>query len=197
MKKTLLTGALGFVIAALAAAPAFAGPVEGRKILLKDNGKKEKINALLKGSGVEGISAAALEALQGSPGGAMLDVCAGSGVVGSLELPYANWSTNKKGTLLKYKDKGNTSGIKVISLKPGKSLKIVGKNTVLEMGAALQSVAVRLTVGDMKTCANYSDPKKDTGSQFKAKKGAAPSDCEDETLGCAVGDGSPSAAFLD
>jgi hypothetical protein len=180
-------------------APAFGADngVAGKKIILKD-GKKQKLNALLKDSSVAGFSAEELATLQGSVGGALLDVCAGNGSSGSVELPWANWSTNKKGTLLKYKDKGNTSGIKVITLKPGKTIKIVGKTAVVPMGSPLEGVGLRLSLGSQTNCALFGSDtaKKDTGSLFKAKKSSAPADCADATLLCSPA-GSPSGAFLD
>jgi hypothetical protein len=199
MKRTLVAGVLGLAIVASGVVPAFAADngVAGKKVLLKD-GNKQKLNALLKGSSVAGISAEELATLQGSVGGALLDVCAGNGSSGSMELPWANWSMNKKGTLLKYKDKGNTSGVKVITLKPGKLIKIVGKNTVVPMGTPLEGIGMRLTTGSETNCALFgsSTAKKDTGSLFKAKKSTAPADCSDATLLCAPA-GSPSGAFLD
>jgi len=200
MKRTMVAAAVGCALMVAGVVPAFAADngVAGKKILLKDNGKKAKLNALLKDSSVAAISAEELEALQGSPGGALLEACAGNGSSGSVELPWANWSVNKKGTLLKYKDKGNTSGIKVITLKAGKLIKIVGKTTVVPMGAPLEGVGLRLTTGSETNCSLFgaSTVKKDTESLFKAKNAAAPSDCADATLLCAPA-GSPSGAFLD
>jgi len=200
MKRTLLAGVIGLAIVASGVAPARAADngVAGKMVLLKDNGKKAKLNALLKDSSVAGITAEELATLQGSVGGALLEACAGNGASGSVELPWANWSMNKKGTLLKYKDKGNTSGIKVITLKPGKLIKIVGKTTVVSMDAPLEGLGLRLTTGSETNCALF-DPasaKKDVAGLFKAKKSSAPADCADGTLLCAPA-GSPSGAFLD
>jgi len=199
MKRALVAGVVGFAIVASGVGPAFAADngVAGRKIILKD-GHKAKLNVLLKDSSVAGISADELEMLQGSAGGALLEVCAGNGASGAVELPWKDWSTNKPGTLLKYKGKGNTGDVKVITLKPGKLVKIVGKTTVVPMGMPLQGLGMRLTLGSETNCALFGSDtvKKDTESMFKAKKASAPADCADATLLCPEM-GSPSGAFLD
>ena len=194
MKKALLASIVWAfaVVVTVSAAHAHEEGLDGKKILLKDNGKKAKINFLAKGSGIEGLTQ---EQLDSSPGAAILELCGANGQFGVVVLPYDNWKVNKKG-LMKYKEKGNTAGIKVITLKPGKTLKIVGKTSVLSMASTLGGVSVRLDLnGEDKMCTYFdaTSVKKDDPGKFKAKGGTAPADCADATLKC----GSPSGAFLD
>lgn len=197
MKKAIVATVVGACALAFVAVPTLAVDtgISAKKIQLKDNGKKGKLNFLSKDSGIAGLSAEDLAAVQGSAGGAMLDVCAANGQRGTEVLPYANWKVNKKG-VMKYKAKGKVEGVKVITLKPGKTLKIVAKSAIVPLDQAPGGVSVRLDLtGSDPMCTYFSaaTAKKDEAGLFKAKGATAPSDCSNATLLC----GSPSGAFLD
>jgi hypothetical protein len=191
MKKLVMAAVVGIGLAGLVV-PAFAGPVSGKKTLLK-NGKKilvlSKNDAAIVAPTQEQLDAAE------SAGGAFLTVCTQSGPSGTQELDVSGFSLNKKG-ILKFKAKGKAP-VKGILVKSGRTLKIVGKSSIVPMmeGESLGAVSVRLTIGDMDTCTTFGAPSKDDGKIFKAKDGSAPADCDDATLGCPVA--SPSGAFLD
>jgi hypothetical protein len=191
MKRLMIVAVVGIGLAGLVA-PASAGPVSGKKILLK-NAKK----ILLLSKNDAGIVAPTQEQLDaaGSTGGAFLTVCAESGASGTQELDLSGFSLNKKG-ILKFKAKGKAP-VKGILVKSGRTLKIVGKSSILPMtlDESLGAVGVRLTIGDMETCTMFGSPSKDNGKIYKAKNGVAPAGCDDVTLGCVPG-GSPSGAFL-
>lgn len=191
MKKLMMVAVVGMGLAALVV-PAHAGPVSGKKILLKSG---KKILVLSKNdTGIVAPTQAELDAAA-SAGGAFLTLCAENGQSGTQSLDLGGFKLNKKG-ILKFKAKGKAP-VKVILAKTGRTLKIVGKSSILSMteGEDLSGVSVRLTIGDVEMCTTFGDPSKDGGKIFKAKNGTAPADCDDVTLGC-VPAGSPSGAFL-
>lgn len=195
MKKLIMGAVLGLGLAGLVV-PTFAAgdnPTSGRKMLLKAD---KKIGVLAKND--DGIVAVTQEELDAaaSTGGAFLTLCAQNGQSESEPLDLDGFSLNKKG-ILKFKAKGKAS-VKNILVKSGRTLKIVGKSSILSMmdGEALGGVSVRLSIGDHRVCTTFGSASKDDGKTFKAKNGTTPADCDDATLGC-VPAGSPSGAFLD
>ena len=186
MKKLLVAVVVGVGLVGLTV-PAVAGPVAGKKILLKQG---KKIVTLAKNqTGVEAPTQAQLD----SATGAFLTVCSANGQQADVMLPLGNFSLNKKG-ILKYKVKG-TADVKKILIKGGKTLKIVGKSSIIPMGETLGGVGYKLVVGEVENCAVFGAGSKDTGELFKAKDGTSPADCSDAAIGC-VPLGSPSGAFL-
>lgn len=189
MKKLIMAAVVGMGLAGFVV-PALANPVSGKKILLKN---AKKILVLSKNDA--GIVAPTQEELD-SASGAFLTVCAENGSVGTQALDVAGLSLNKKG-ILKFKAKGKAP-VKGILVKTGRTLKIVGKDSIVPMteGEDLGAVSVRLSIGDSHTCTTFEEASKDGGKIYKAKNGVAPADCDDVTLGC-VPVGSPSGAFVD
>lgn len=191
MKKLVMAAIVGIGLAAFVV-PANADPVSGKKVLLK-GGKK----ILLLSKNDAGIVAPTQEEIDAaaSTGGAFLTVCAENGEGGSEELALESFKVNKKG-IVKFTAKGKAP-VKSILIKSGKTLKVVGKSSIVSMteGESLGAVSVRLSIGDHDTCTTFGDPSKDDGKIYKAKDGTAPADCDDVTLGC-VPTGSPSGAFL-
>jgi len=187
MKKVMMVAVVGIGLAGFVV-PALAGPVSARKTLLKAG---KKILVLSKDAGLVAPTQGELDAASS----ASLTVCAENGASATEDLDVAAFGLNKKG-ILKFKVKGKAP-VKVILLKSGKTLKIVGKSSIIDMmdGEALGGVSVRLSIGDMDTCTTFGSPSKDNGKLFKAKNGTAPADCSDLALGC-VPAGSPSGAFL-
>lgn len=188
MKKLVIAAVVGVGLAGLVV-PASADPVTGRKVLLKAEKK-----LLLLSKNDDGIVAPTQEELDAAEG-ASLTVCAENGSSATEVLDVAGFSLNKKG-ILKFKAKGKAP-VKGILVKAGRTLKIVGKTSLLAMteGESLGAVSVRLSIGGLDTCTTFAAPSKDDGKTYKAKDGLAPVDCADVTLGCVAG-GSPSGAFL-
>lgn len=192
MKKVMLATIVATGLAGIAL-PVLAGDygIAGKKIQLKQGKKNGKLVFLAKhDEGIQGLTQEEID----SASGAFLTVCAGNGQSGEVELPLSGLSVKGKG-IVKFKAKGKVDGVKNALIKPGKTLKIVGKSTVVPMseGQALEGVAVRLTIGDLRMCTVFGDPLRDDGATFKARGGTGPVDCDDVTLGCA----SPSGAFVD
>ena len=81
-----------------------------------------------------------------------------------------------KSVLKKYKVKGKTTGVKSVVIKTGKTLKIVGKSSFIDMGEELDGVGYKLVIGELEHCGYFSPCTKDTGKVFKGKKSPAPVD---------------------
>jgi len=186
MKKLLVAVVVGVGLVGLSM-PASAAPVAGKKILLKQG--KKIVTLAKKQTGIEAPTQAQLD----SATGAFLTVCSANGQVAEETLDLSGFSLNPKG-ILKYKVKGKPLGVKKILIKPGKTMKIVGKNPVIPMGEELGGVGYKLAIGEVENCTVFGAGKKDTGTLFKAKDGTAPTDCSDAMIGCVPG--SPSGAFL-
>lgn len=195
MNKWVMAVIVGLGVAGLAGpqvATAADSGVAGKKALLKAS---KKVLLLVKNDA--GIVAPTQEELDGaaSVGGAFLTVCADNGESGSHELDPAGFSRNKKG-VVKYTVKG-TAPVKKVLIKSGRTLKVVGSDSIVPMeeGEELVAVSFRLSIGAQRTCTTFEEPNKDDGKLFKAKNGEAPDDCDDVTLGCDFV-GSPSGAFV-
>lgn len=178
-------------------ASAIDHPLEGRKLLLKDGTVRGKLTFLSKDANIAGPTAEELAALQLAGEDALLEVCAENGDQGEEDLAIDAFSVNKKG-LVKYRVKGQTDGVKVITLKPGRTLKIVGKDPLVLLDEPTGGVGIRLTIGEHVDCARFpaDTMKRDGEGRVKARRSAAPGACDDVSLGCAPV-GSPNGAFVE
>jgi hypothetical protein len=127
----------------------------------------------------------------GSPGGAVIDVLTRDGgdftfTVPAGESPAPGWKVKDGATadLYKYVNKdapGGPVALKIVLLKEGKVLKVVGKETGVAMTGTLGDVVVRITTGTLRNCARFDAAtiRKDEPGKFIAKGAVASSltDC--------------------
>lgn len=139
----------------------------------------------------------------GSPGGAQLDLVTERGGSATLVAPSGagtpGWRT-KRGRVDVYKfvdpPGGVLSDLRVVVLKDSKVLKVVAKSTGLPLDGPLGAVGVRLTTGNLRSCARF-DPgtiRRDVAGRYVAKHAAAGAltDCSDASLAGAAPCGSVS-----
>ncbi len=168
-------------------------PISANKLQLKSKNGKEKLLFLSKDPAIITPSTGS-----GDPTvyGATVELCSGADGYALFELPASGW---KNGKVLKYVQKGGPpSGVKNMLVKSGRTMKIVGKDAGLDLGAPQGQVAVRVTMGATRMCALFAGPsvKTDAVGVFDGRNATAGavSDCEDATLGCAPS--SPVGAFV-
>jgi hypothetical protein len=168
----------GFLVAALFAAPAFAidHPHDALKLILKQNTATGKAKAVW-------VSKNPPPVLPGSPptsvGGAF--IVTGADESASAPLPAGNWQTNPGGTLYKFLNKlapNAPSAVKVAVLKGSTVLKVVAKDSVIQLNDTAQgTVSVALTIGSDTYCSVCTTALKDEPGKFIAKGCGAPTDC--------------------
>jgi hypothetical protein len=99
----------------------------------------------------------------------------------SAPLPAADWKPNPAGTLYKFVNKaapGGDSPCKVALIKTGKVLKVVCKDSLIDLDDGVQgTVAVALTIGNDTYCSVCTTAVKDAPGVFIAKGCSAPVDC--------------------
>jgi hypothetical protein len=169
-------------------------PLGGRKLVLKDNANKPQKRRLVLLSKEPSITLGGGPDSEDDPrtAGGSLRVGAGTAFDTTYPLAPANWQA------LKTKDptKGwkYTKGIpiKKVLVKPGKSIKIVGKGGELEHTLATdpRPVDVVLTIGQQRYCWTFGgDVRFKEGKRYLAKNAGAPGACPPA--------GSVSGAFLE
>jgi hypothetical protein len=169
-------------------------PLGGRKLLLKDDANKPQKRRLLLLSKEPSITLGGGPDSEDDPrtAGGSLRVGAGTAFDTTYPLAPANWQA------LKTKDPTRgwkyTKGIpiKKVLVKPGKSIKIVGKGGELEHTLATdpRPVDVVLTIGQQRYCWTFGgDVRFKEGKRYLAKNAGAPGACPPA--------GSVSGAFLE
>ncbi len=190
-----LVAVLGAVVLVTAPAVAADQPVSARKLQLKGNpAGKGKLLFLSKDAQL--VAPTSGSADDPTLVGATVELCSGTGGYASFVLPASGW---KGGKVLKYVQKGGPpTGVKNMLLKAGRTMKIVGKSTGLDLAAPQGQVAVRVTMGTTRMCALFAGAavKTDVAGAFDGRDAAAGAvvDCSDAALGCVTA--SPSGAFL-
>jgi len=120
--------------------------------------------------------------------GARLDVLSFAEGTAALDLPAGKWKLNKAGTRYTFSDKtapDATSGVKVVTLVRSKGISLTSKRLGLPFAVAQGRVAVRVTLGSLRTCARFGGTiTKDVPGKFAAKNASAAglADCSDAVL---------------
>ena len=171
-----------FILGAAAALSADV-PLAGTKLLIKDKPSDatkrlvsfKAADAAVSVSGIDPTATGAtVEIVNQNPGVAQSDVFA---------LPAIGWTAaGAPATSYKYKDKTLANGpVKTAQVKGGKLVKLVAKGATMtfQLGLVPQgSVGVVFTSGSARYCTLFGGTvKKDTETQFKATKAAAPGTC--------------------
>jgi hypothetical protein len=111
----------------------------------------------------------------GSPGGALLELFAGTGESAALSVPPgADW-TARTGRRQAHRFTNRSSVVTSVVLKEGRLLKVRAHATGLALGATQGSVAVRMTTGSLRNCAYFDAPtiRRDQANRFVARGAVA------------------------
>lgn len=120
--------------------------------------------------------------------GATLEILSPVEGIAALDLPASRWTRNKAGTRWKFTNKtapDTTSAVKVVTLVRGKGLTLTSKDLGLPFAIAEGRVAVRVTMGTLRTCARFGGTiTKDVPGKFAAKNAPAAglASCSDTEL---------------
>lgn len=106
---------------------------------------------------------------------------AGDGFDDIYPLPAGGWTALRNGKGWRYSDAKLVAGpVKLVIVKPGKLVKVVGKRAGLghALGSDPQPVDVVLTAGTQRSCVRFGGEVSFTlGQRFKAKGAPAPASC--------------------
>ena len=182
MNPVIRSVGIGVVLAAsVSIASATDHPQDALKLILKQNTATGKAKAVW-------LSKAPPIALPAQPptsvGGAF--VVTGTDESASTLLPAADWKTNAAGTLYKFVNAaapGGSSKAKVALVKKDKVLKVVAKDSLIQLNDLTQgTVTVVLTIGTDTYCSVCTTPLKDEPGKYIAKGCSAPESTCSEPL---------------
>ena len=172
-------------------------PIDAKKLLLKRAGSgKETLSFTASDDGI-GFPAVGGpdDPATGTPGGMTIELISETEGVATFVIPAGlgspvGWQVKDASVdQYKYKNKnapGAPTGIKTVTLKEGKNLKIKGKALGLSLGAPARTIAIRITTGAIRTCAKFDQLQIliDEPDQLLAKNASSSSlpDCTDATL---------------
>jgi hypothetical protein len=117
----------------------------------------------------------------------------------AMALPSSNWSVARQ-FVVRFGNRGAPNDVSPLStaiVEVRRYLKVSGKDTGLALDAPLGRVGIRVTAGDSRWCALFTEAHviADVPGRFSARRSPADTvpDCRADTLG---GIGSPSGAFV-
>lgn len=161
-------------------------PAAAKKLSIKNRNGKQKLVLSIEDAGIGFPEASSGD----DPRTASMDLelFSGSGESAVLSMPDSGWKLKGNSWLFKNRDAPDgISPVRLTKLTEGKGLKVVSRGAGLLPTGSLQSAAVRLVSGTVRTCAVFgkSTVRRDAATVFLAT-GADSSglaDCTDDSLG--------------
>jgi hypothetical protein len=192
--RSTFTLIIALAALAVAAPPTLAAdqPIDGTKLVIKRSGSgKEKFVFVSKDpSFLFATIGGPDDPANGSPGGALIEILSRDEADASFVVPAGEslppgWKVKDANVdLFKYVNKDAPAGptpVKVMTLKDGKVLKIVAKETGLALAGSQGAVVIRITTGSLRNCTLFDAAtiKKDEADKFIAKNslGSSLTDC--------------------
>lgn len=192
--------AVSVVIAGLAgpiAAHATDQPIAGAKLVLRRSGTREKLVFVSRDPATLFPAIGGNDdPATGTPGGATLDIFSENEGRATFDLPAGlgspGWRVKDtaRSHVFAYDNKAAPAGpsaVRKLALTDEKRLRIAAKRTGVPLGTPQGSVAIRVTMGSLRSCALFDATTvvRDEIGRFTARNAVATAmvDCEDPTLG--------------